>query len=415
MRSIAFFAAIFLFAAATPSISAEPLLITAEKIYSAPDAKPLLNGAVLVRNGLIASVSDDRSRIALPEGTRTSQCRGVVVAGFHNSHVHFMEPRWNDAAHADAATLNDSLTAMLLRYGYTTVFDTGSDRANTVALRQRIEKGELRGPRIMTAGLGFFPPDGIPSYAADLPREILDRMPQPRTPDDARRAVRDNIANGADATKLFLITWPSRDQMKTMSLDVARAAVEESHRLGKPALAHPTSPDGVRLALAAGVDVLVHTTLDDKAPWDAALVRDMTAKHMGVMPTFKLWHYELAKDQVPANIAEGLVGGTLNQLRAFKAAGGQVLFGTDVGYMHDYDPTDEYLLMAKAGMTPQQILASLTTEPAARWKLKNTGRVAVGQAADVLVLDGDPIEDVKNFARVRCVFRDGTLVYSQAP
>jgi imidazolonepropionase-like amidohydrolase len=250
---------------------------------------------------------------------------------------------------------------------------------------------------------------------ADLPREILDLMPQPRNAAEARRAVRENIGGGADATKLFLVTSPARGQVKTMTLEVARAAVEESHRLGKPVLAHPTSPDGIRLALAAGVDVLVHTTLDDKTAWDAALIREMVAKKMAVMPTFKLWHYELTKDHVPANIIETLVNGTLEQLRAFKAAGGQVLFGTDVGYMHDYDPTDEYVLMAKAGMTPRQILASLTTEPASRWQRKNTGRVASGQVADLVVLDADPMEDVRNFARVRCVFRGGTLVYSRAP
>jgi imidazolonepropionase-like amidohydrolase len=414
MRSIALFVAAIGFAS-SPAVSAEPLFIPADKIYPAPDAKPLANGGVLVRDGRVAGISDASSRLAIPEGTTTSECRGVVVAGFHNSHVHFMQPRWNDAAHADAATLNDGLAAMLLRYGYTTVFDTGSDRDNTVALRGRIEKRELLGPRILTAGLGLFPPEGIPGYVADLPPEVLDLMPQPRNAEEARRAVRDNLGKGADATKLFLVTWPTRGQVKTMTLEVARAAVEESHRLGKPVLAHPTSPDGVRLALAAGVDVLVHTTLDDKAPWDADLVREMVAKNMAVMPTFKLWHYELAKDKVPANIAEMLVGRTLEQLRALNVARGQVLFGTDVGYMHDYDPTDEYLLMAKAGMTPEQILASLTTEPAARWKLPNEGRIKVGEAADLVVLDGDPAEDVKNFAHVRCVFRDGTLVYSRAP
>ena len=104
------------------------------------------------------------------------------------------------------------------------------------------------------------------------------------------------------------------------------------------------------------------------------------------------------------------------ELRAFKAAGGQVLFGTDVGYMHDYDPTDEYVLMAKAGMTPGQILESLTTAPAARWKEeKRRGQVAPGFAADLVVLAADPAEDVRNFAKVQCVFRGGTLDLSSEP
>jgi imidazolonepropionase-like amidohydrolase len=81
--------------------------------------------------------------------------------------------------------------------------------------------------------------------------------------------------------------------------------------------------------------------------------------------------------------------------------------------MHDYDPTDEYTLMAKAGLTPMEILASLTTAPAARLnETAQRGRVQPGLAADLVVLGGDPADDVRNFANVRCVFRKGELIYS---
>jgi imidazolonepropionase-like amidohydrolase len=136
---------------------------------------------------------------------------------------------------------------------------------------------------------------------------------------------------------------------------------------------------------------------------------------MSVIPTFKLWSYELEKGDVPAHVIERLVGSTLKELASFQAAGGQVLFGTDVGYMHDYDPTAEYELMAKAGMSSSQILASLTTAPAERWKEdKQRGRVDRGFSADLVVLGGDPFADVKNFANVKCVFRGGSLIYKAA-
>jgi imidazolonepropionase-like amidohydrolase len=134
---------------------------------------------------------------------------------------------------------------------------------------------------------------------------------------------------------------------------------------------------------------------------------------MSVIPTFKLWTYELHKQDVPAPIIDKLVGATLEELRAFSAAGGQILFGTDVGYMHEYDPTDEYVFMQKAGMSAPQILASLTTAPAARWKeTERRGRIVPQADADIVVLAGDPAEDVRNFANVRCVFRAGVLLYS---
>jgi imidazolonepropionase-like amidohydrolase len=411
MRSIVVFAAIVV-AAATHSARAEPLLIPADKIYTAPDAAPLLNGSVLVQGGRIRAVADERSRIAIPEGTRTSECRGVVVAGFQNSHVHFTELAWRDAAHAPVKILNDRLEAMLTKYGYTTVFDTGSDLGNTVALRKRIGKGDVRGPRILTAGLPLYPPEGIPHYINNLPPELLARMHQPRNAAEARQDVRQNVAAGADGTKLFLVTSPGHDVIKVMSLDVARAAAEQSHRRGKLVLAHPTSIDGIRIALDAGVDILVHTTLGEKLPWDDALVKRMVAQNMAVMPTFKLWGYELQKGKVPPEVIERLVASTRAELLTFLRAGGQVLFGTDVGYMLQYDPTEEYQLMSQAGLTPMEILASLTTAPAARWKESaRRGRVAPGLDADLVVLAADPAEDVRNFANVRCAFRGGVQIY----
>jgi imidazolonepropionase-like amidohydrolase len=390
---------------------AETVALLTAKIYSAPDKPAIENGVVLFRDGKIVAVGP-RSLVKVPRDAKVSECSGVVTAGFQNSHVHFTEEAWNDAAHAPVAGLAQRLEAMLTRFGFTSVFDTGSDQANTVALRARIDRGELPGPRILTVGLPLYPPGGIPHYISDLPKDVLARMHQPRDADEARAAVRANLAGGADGTKLFLVTSPAHNEFKKMSLEVARAAVEETHRAGKLALAHPSTVEGIQLALDAGVDVLVHTTLGETLPWDAALLRRMLAQHMSVIPTFKLWTYELNKGNVPANIVDKLVGATHEELRVFSAAGGQILFGTDVGYMHEYDPEAEYSGMAKAGLSPAQILASLTAAPAARWNESRVhGRIEPGFAADLVVLAGDPESDVANFARVRCTIRGGKTIY----
>jgi imidazolonepropionase-like amidohydrolase len=304
----------------------------------------------------------------------------------------------------------ESLTT---RYGFTTVFDTGSDLANTLAIRARIEKGEMRGPRILTVGWPLYPKEGIPFYLRDLPQQVLDRLQQPVDAAEARADVRSNLDAGADGTKLFVHTSPDGQTPKFMSLEIAKAAVDETHARGKLVLAHPTSIDGIRGALAAGVDIIVHTTLGEPKPWDADLTREMVTRKMSLIPTLQLWPYELEKGKVPQPVIDRLVGATLEELRAFKAAGGQILFGTDAGYMSEFDPTAEYQFMAKAGLTPMEILASLTTAPADRWKESGQrGRVQPGMAADLVVLAGDPSEDVGNFAKVRCVFRAGKLVYA---
>jgi imidazolonepropionase-like amidohydrolase len=416
MRSIAFFATAGLLTTVFASApAAESLLIPADRIYTAPDAPPLSNGNVLISDGRITAVADERGRLAIPADTRTSQCRGVVVAGFQNSHVHFMGPGFDNAATRPAPDLERSVESMLTRYGVTTAFDTGSDQPNTLTIRTRIEKGELRGPRILTVGWPIYPPDGIPSYISHLPKHVLDGLHQPKSAADATADVRANIDAGADGIKIFMVTSPRQDVMRELSPDVARAIGVETHQRGKLLLAHPTSVAGIRNALQAGVDVLVHTTLGDPTPWDPALIRQMLAKKMSVIPTFKLWYYELIKDGAPPPVIDRLVNDTLEQLKAFNAAGGQVLFGTDVGYMSDFDPTDEYVLMSRAGLSAMDILASLTTAPAARWKESaRRGRVAPGLDADLVVLAADPADDVRNFSNVRCVFRAGKLIY-EAP
>jgi imidazolonepropionase-like amidohydrolase len=104
----------------------------------------------------------------------------------------------------------------------------------------------------------------------------------------------------------------------------------------------------------------------------------------------------------------------VDQLRAFARAGGTVIFGTDVGYMDDYDPTEEYRLMGEAGLTFEQILAALTVNPARRFGgPQSSGRLAKGAEADLVVLDGDPAKDLGAFARVRHTVRGGTVVFSR--
>lgn len=402
--------------AAGPAIATtEPptTVLRAARILVAPDAAPVDDGVVLMRGGRIVAVGK-QGTVAIPAGARESTCGpgGVVAAGFQNSHVHFVEPAVQDAGRQPPEALGRHLSAMLTRYGYTTVVDTGSDRVNTLALRARIERGEVAGPRILAVGLPLFPPDGLPFYLAGMPKSLLDSLPQPALPEAAVKVVVENLDAGADGTKLFVATPQANGTVKTMPPAIVQAASKATHARGKLVMAHPTDVAGVRSALAGRVDIVVHTTLDDGKPWPAGLAKEIVAARMGMVPTMKLWGYELTKENVPAGVQRTLIDAALAQLRDFSAAGGEVLFGTDVGYMTDHDPTEEYALMAQAGMTPMQILASLTTAPAARWKESaRRGRVAVGMDADLVVLDADPAQDAKNFAKVRCTTRGGAVIY----
>ncbi|HZF26628.1 MAG TPA: amidohydrolase family protein [Steroidobacteraceae bacterium] len=389
-------------------------ILRAAKIYTAPDAQPIDNGVIVMREGRIAQVGTKEATEAPPGSAQTNCNGGVVTAGFQNSHVHFTESKWEQAADQKAAQLAKNLAAMLTRYGFTTVVDTASDVDNTVALRKRIEKGEVPGPRILTAGWALYPPNGIPFYLKSMPPEVLKQLRQPASADEALSDLRENFKRGADLTKLFIATPQADNTIKYMPPAIAKAAVVETHRRSRLVFAHPTDVQGIRAAMAAGVDVLAHTTLgNQKLLWEPDLVQEMITHDIAVIPTLKLWRYEMTKGHVPEKSITLAVGDTLQQLQVFSEAGGQVLFGTDVGYMTDYDPTDEYVLMLKAGLTSMQILASLTTAPAARFKEDDRrGRIAPGMDADLVVLDADPAQDIRNFAKARCVFRGGLPIYT---
>jgi imidazolonepropionase-like amidohydrolase len=396
---------------------ADRWLLTGARLYLAPDEPPIDNAWVVVSDGKIEAIGS--TPIEPPIGVRRSAAcsGGVITAGFQNSHVHFTDPAFAGAAGRPRDELQPPLSRMTVEFGFTTVVDTASLPANTEALRQRIERGELRGPAILTVGSALYPEHGIPIYLRDLPPELLQQLPQPATAEAARTIVRTSFDGGARGTKLFIATPQGHGEIRRMSADVARAAADETHRLGGLVMAHPTDPEGVSAAVQAGVDIVVHTTIDSPKPeWSAELIGQMVARHVSVVPTLQLWGYELAKANVPTSVRDRLEAAAERQLAAFSSAGGQVLFGTDVGYMTDLDPTKEYVLMAHAGLTPMQILASLTTAPAARWgAAERRGRVKRGLDADLVVLDGDPAADVRRFADVRCTIRAAAEVFVRTP
>ena len=392
--------------------TAEPamrLLLTGGTIYASPTEGPIKDGVVVIRDGKIAAVGP-RASVRVPEGVPTLDCSGLtIVAGFWNSHVHFFERKWGDAANLPAPELAGQLQAMLTRYGFTTVFDTGSPWENTRRIRDRIESGELPGPRIRSTGeallgKGWLPPAPILRALGYM------QFPTPEVENaaGALAAAKRILESGTDGLKVFAAA-PS-PPFAPLPDGAIRAAVEEAHRRNKLVFVHPSSRDGLLAAVEGGVDVIAHTT-PDSASWDEPLLAAMRRAKVVVVPTLKIFKYQLRHDR--ASLGESRARTGVAQLRAWLASGGVVLFGTDVGGMDDYDTSEEYELMAEAGMTFRQILASLTTAPAEKFgDSGRLGRIAPGHVADLVVLSGDPSQDVRAFAVVRYTIRDGKLIHS---
>jgi imidazolonepropionase-like amidohydrolase len=391
-------------------VASDALVLIGAKIYTNPNAEAIPDGVVVLRAGKIVAVGP-RGNTAVAAGANALDCAGmVIVAGYQNSHVHFTEERWNGAAKLSAARLSNQLLAMFSIYGFTTVVDTGSAYENTNALRSRVDSGEVIGPRIIATVTTLFPPDGLPIYLQELQKAGGFVPDQPATPEAAAAIVRRNTGRPQDILKLFTGSLVTYENVKPMPLDVARAAVDEAHRAGRLVWAHPSNIAGVEIAVNAGVDVLAHTTSAPGA-WSRELIDKVVKARMALVPTLKLWRYVTENSPDPS-VGPRMVEGGIAQVRELSRAGGEIMFGTDVGFMHDYDPTEECVFLARA-LTPMQVLASLTTVPAARFKEQDRrGRIAPGMDADVVVLGSDPVQDVRNFTDVRYTIRKGSIIFS---
>lgn len=398
------------FAVGQPAATAGQLGLIGGTIYTSPTEEPIRDGVVLIGDGKIAAVGR-RASVLVPPNIQTIDCSELTItAGFWNSHVHFFERKWADVAAIPAAELARQLQEMLTRYGFTSVFEPGSMWTNTRQLRKRIESGEVAGPRIRSTGealvaVGAVPTDTIIralGYMTIRNYEIASAA-------QATAASKKLLDAGTDGIKVHL-QRPSPPN-PPLPVSAIQAAVNEAHRAGKPVFVHPTSSADVLAAVRAGVDVIAHTT-PSSSPWDQTVLVAMKEQRVALTPTLMVWKELLRHDRISAQ--EQSVSTSIGQLRAWVASGGTVLFGNDLGAV-SYDPTEEYTLMAEAGMSFRQILASLTTAPAERFGMSTQlGRIAPGFTADLAVLTRDPSEDIRSLAAVHYTLRDGKIIYRAA-
>ena len=391
------------------SLIAADLALVGGTVYVSPGAAPVGNGVIVVHDGVISAVGP-RGSVPVPPGARVLDCAGkFIFAGFWNSHVHILTPALLHARDASAADLDRELDGMLNRWGFTTVFDVASVLANTVALRDRIERGDVRGPHILTTGEPLWTEP--PVYVRDFLNANHIRMGVVTTPGEAAVRVREEAGGGADGIKLFTGSAQER-HVANMPLEIARAAVTEAHRLRLPVFAHPQNLQGLQVAIESGVDILAHTA-PESPPWTPEFVATLKGARMALIPTLTLFDFEARKAGAPGAERQAWIDKMVRELRAFSGGGGEVLFGTDVGYIDHFDTALEFTLMSHGGMSFEQILAALTTNPAGRFgRGDRSGRIAKGLDADLTVLQGDPAQDVTAFSRVRFTIRSGVVTFS---
>lgn len=381
---------------------AQDVVIRDAKVYTSPKAPSRTHVTVLIRGGKIAALG---SKVRTPAGITVLQCDGcVVLAGFWNSHVHFTGMQWDGASNRPAGELTRDMQAMLTHSGFSRVVDLASDPSDTVVLRRRIQSGEVAGPTIYTSGFALYPPHGIPFYLDDLPEKVRAKLQQPSTPAAAVKAVREDREHGSDVVKLFTGAYLTPDNITHMPLEIAKAAVQAAHDHQQLVFAHPSDLKGVQIAIEGGVDVLAHAP-DTIAGVNGDLVKEMVSKHMTLIPTLKLFSGSSHIDKIRDIVAQ------------FYHVGGRLLFGTDTGYLTDYDVSEEYHQLQMAGLTFTEVLSMLTVNPAKEFHLEShVGQLRVGYDGDLTVLSGDPKQGhLQDFAHVLYTVRAGRVIFDGEP
>jgi imidazolonepropionase-like amidohydrolase len=393
-------------------VAASDLALVDVRVVPSPRAEIIEDAVVWIADGRIRAVGPAQS-VAVPASVpRLSLAGGTVLAGYWNSHVHLLEPPYRHSRQSNAQVLEQALAQHYGRWGFTTVVDLASLDDDGLDLSRRTLDGQVRGPRVLSVGAPFYPAGGTPIYVRELYAQAGNPDHEVATARAAQQRVRAQLSQGAVAIKLFTgAIVGGAEGVRPMSVEVADAAAEAAHRGGVRVFAHATDGPSLEVALAAGVDALAHVT-PDMGPWDEAMVKRLVDAGVWLVPSLAMFEHELQREGAPEAVQERFRQAGAQQVGALVDAGGQILFGTDAGYADVYDTGRELQLLAQAGLDWRQILASLTTAPAAFFAQEaERGTVAAGMRADLVVLRSDPAQSVAALADVALVLRDGQVIY----
>jgi imidazolonepropionase-like amidohydrolase len=259
---------------------AQVLVLKGGILYASPEATAIQDAVVVTSSGAITALGRV-GEVQIPADARVIDCTGkTIVAGFWNSHVHFSEPVWRTSVDGPAAPLTSHMQAMLTRWGFTTVWSLGSDPRSSLALRRRVNAGEVLGPNIFLLG-SIFPQNGRPEY---LPNATI---PEAATPERAAQMAREYLQIGLDGIKLFTGVYKGEDKpVVNMEAAIAKAAVDVAHAQGKPVFAHPQNTAGIEAVITAGVDVMAHTVAGQPGYTAEQLAR-FKQQNIALTPTFQ--------------------------------------------------------------------------------------------------------------------------------
>ncbi len=367
---------------------------------------PIADATVVVRDGRFAAIGPSTT-VIVPAGARVIDGRGkTIIPGLWDMHAHASQVEWAPA---------------YLAAGVTTIRDMGGEESFLLAFREAIATGGGLGPRLLIAGL-------VDGDAADGFGVVTAATPA------AGRAVVDHLrAIRADQVKLYSMLQP----------DVVRAIVTRAHAVGLTVTGHIPRALGIRGSIAAGMDQVAHlpvsgredsaevraivdllarqrVVVDPTLPWNELLGRSTTTPIERFEPGIRsappalAMNYRSVINAVDSATAAASLRAQLALVKAMHDAGVPLVAGTD-GALPGYSLLRSIELFVQAGLTPMEALRSASSGAADAMGLaREVGTLAVGQRADLVVLDADPLRDIANIRTTRWVMTNGRLYESAA-
>lgn len=410
------------FAALCPLLAGAATVLHCGRLVDVRTLQVLTERTVTIEGKRIQRIEPGYANVAGAVDLRQHTC----LPGLVDLHIHF-GGEFSPAAYMEALQQNPPDQAIrsvvnaekTLMAGFTSARDLGNGRGVAVALRNAIDKGLVKGPRLQVAGLvGSTGSHGDPTNSL---REDLMGHPGPEQgivsgPDEARNVVRQRYKESHDLIKIattggVLSLAKSGDAPTLVDSELA-AIVATARDYGMPVACHAHGAEGMKRAIRAGVQTIEHGTyLDDEAI-------DLMKRHgTWLVPTISAGRFVSEKAKVDGYFPEivrvkaATIGPLIQGMfaRAYKA-GVKIAFGTDQGVAPHGENAREFEYMVEAGMPPLEAIRSATLHGAQVMGMeKEIGTLEAGKLADVIAVPGDPSRDISAMSRVAFVMKDGTI------
>jgi imidazolonepropionase-like amidohydrolase len=383
--------------------------------------------SIEVQDGKVAAVRPQSAE--RPGGERVDLGNYFCLPGLIDAHVHLASQIKDQTGAladklfqnpADAAYQSVGFVEKTLLAGFTTVRDLGAEDNINISMKRAVEKGWIRGPRILTAGKAIGSTGGHADPTDGLKREYMkDLGPADgiiNSVEDARKAVRQRYKDGADVIKVMvtggvLDLSASGDNAQLTEQEI-RAIVETAKDYNFRVAVHAHGAEGIKRAIRAGVTSVEHGTYMDDAA--ITLFKERGAWYV---PTVSAGKFVANKAKEPGYFPPAIetkalaigpqIQGTF--AKAY-AAGVKIAFGTDTGVSPHGENAKEFVYMVEAGMPPLEAIRGATLHAAELiGRKEQLGSVEPGFRADLIAVEGDPLKDVSVLQRVRFVMKEGLV------